>query len=391
MKIEKQLINVYIEGNFTLEEKKEIKEKCKKLNLKQVKSVDKSNIFLGNIGINGSNNFEPSVKTVFNTAKAHSKEIPVLLYGYDTKLADERGKKLGIIKNEIGLSILKEVEKVIPYNSDRINKKIKIISDFLYENLHGNGMLVYNKNFINVYDNSVLDSLEILAAVNSIQNKKSIIFDKFKNLKEMDNHLEKFYNQSNIYQQIKLNELDENIIDDNKKREINKIKEELKNKSYMIGDDVFYISELNGQISKQYLLNERTRYMSKEGIETIIPCEFGETTKYDLSKVIEGNNNYAKYSKCFSANLHTMPLEKSAVDSGSLYEIALNLFMGGYGVINIDNKWKSIKGLESFLKQHKKRLIILENASNEEMAKSLKKLDNKLNKNINIKEELILN
>jgi len=333
-----------------------------------VDNIDKADIIIGNVSVGKNNLFEPEHKVIIDIATANAKNKKIITFGYDLQLANERACDNNIKINELGLYILPQVEN---YLNDRNIHDDLYFGDFFYENIKGNGMIFLNNSIINIYDNNIKKVLETTIAFYQYQNNKKVDFsnfDFFNNEDEINNYININYKDSPIFNQLKISD---------KHIEFKLTKEE-KNKNYLIGDDVFFIIKNNktNKLLTEELLLQRVQSNHMVNIENNIPAEFGEKTNYNLNKVMNKNNSYAKGSKTFQANLKKMPLEKSAVDSGSLYEIVLNIESGGKGIVNVSNNIYKQKELYKYLIEKKKenKLDIIINASNNKMTNKLKKL-----------------
>lgn len=312
-----------------------------KYNLKITNNIKERDIVLVNTQRDKNYNFEIPIKNTLILSEAESLNKFIVNFGFDFEKSEERAKNFGIIKNNLDLNILKNRKKFIE------NKKINL-GNFFYENVDGNGMIFSNENILNIYNKNLNNILTtILNLISKTQET---------NIQKLNETLNHNYETSHYKQRNY-----ETIFYENYLEEL-----DLKSSTYLIGDDVFFISKHKEKnISmKEFLLNNRIGSFEKyNNNKCVIPFELCENKT--LNELISGNNSLAKYSKSFIANLHTMPLEKNRVDSGSLYEVNLNLKRGGFGIVHVDeNIFKNIE-LKKFLEDNNSKVITLKNVNND--------------------------
>lgn len=312
-----------------------------KNNFKITDNIQERDIVLVNTQRDKSCNFEIPIKNTLILSEAESLNKFIINYGFDFEKAEERADNFGIVKNEYNLNVLKNRKKFID------NKKINL-GNFFYENVDGNGMIFSNEAILNIYNKNLNTVLNLINDLISSNPKN--------NVRTLNETLNRNYENSH-YQQRNFDKIftEYNLDDLN-----------LKESTYLIGDDVFFIGKhKEKKISmKEFLLNKRIDSFNKYNKnKRVIPFELCENKT--LNELISGNNSLAKYSKTFIANLHTMPLEKNRVDTGSLYEINLNLKMGGKGIIHVDENINKNIELKKYLEENIKNICILSNVNND--------------------------
>lgn len=299
--------------------------------------------------------FEPSIEAVYNIAFAQSRNKKIITFGLMEEKIKEKLLVTDIRENENNLLILKDVELV--FDGENCD-----VGDFLYENVYGNGMLVYNNSILNIYDDYLEKILEVAYCYVN-EDVDFTLLKEFKGFADVNAYINKVYEDIDVYTQKKLPE-EKNFSESQEDKDL----------CYLIGPDVFCVSNVkDDELLKLSLLRDRKAHSKALGINSETPLEFGEETSYNLGEVIKGNNRLARVCNLFTANLITMPLEKEMVDSGSLYEVFLNLFMGGSGVINVSETFPSAL-LLIMNEEFKERVIIHKNASNQVMSESLSSL-----------------
>jgi len=345
-----------------------------------VDNIDDADIVIGDVSVGDNNMFEPEPKVVIDLAKANVLNKLIVTFGYDLQLADQRAYENNIKINEFGLHILPDVED---YLEDRNINNQPYNGDFLYENTHGNGMIFLNNSIINIYDDNIEKVIETSIILHKKNNNQFIDyskFDFFNNDDEVNDYINIHYKDLTIFNQIKISD----------KLSKSQLNEEEKKNNYLIGDDVFFISiDEENTILKEKLLINRAECNKKVNINNNTPAEFGKQTNYDLNKVMMKNNAYAEQSNSFQANLKRMPLENSAVDTGSLYEVVLNIESGGKGIVNVSENISREQDTYKYLKEKQKegKLDIIINGTNQKMTNKLNKLliiKKENNKNYNI-------
>jgi len=331
--------------------------KLKYFDIEVTNNIEKADVLLANIDIYKNNMFEPNPIIIKDIAFIQSKNLPIVTYGFNRSVAEVSGNVFGLEEDEFGLSILRDVITTI-------NGKEGNYGDFLYENRYGNGMIVYNNAIINIYDDNLGDIIEVVYCLINEGSIKESKLRSFDNIEGINEYINGTYKEVPIFEKRKLTNERENIFQETEIKD-------LENTCYLIGPDVFYVSESKvskGELIKVDLLNDRIAANNKNQVKSITPMELGEKTEYDLAKVINGNNTLAKRCPMFTANLPKMPLETSAVDSGSLYEIVLNVNSGGFGVVNIEDD--IAEDVKKYLINHKSISVLIE-ATNEQMSDKL--------------------